>query len=230
MNRRLRFASASILLGVGPALLPAETTDEFFARMEPLWNAAKTVKTKTKLVVESESMKSTSLTEIAFEPGANGHKMRTETQSEALLFATGVEPGEPMRTRSLGVSNGEVLFSETTHNGTVSVTKMKAPPAASPAEAQKKMLQATSLNVVGKETLNGEPTTVLEARHEGAEMGVSTFYFSDKSGVAVRMTNKNPASKMEMTVLEHQVLPDIDDAIFEYTPPEGATVQDLTNL
>jgi len=57
------------------------------------------------------------------------------------------------------------------------------------------------------------------------------FWISAGTGLPVKMImiGKNDKTMMEMTYSEYEINPEIDDSIFEFTPPEGVQVMDMTH-
>jgi outer membrane lipoprotein-sorting protein len=59
----------------------------------------------------------------------------------------------------------------------------------------------------------------------------TVYWISVDSGLPVRVIgiDENGSTIMEQTYSDFQINPEIDDSIFEFTPPEGVQVNDMTN-
>ena len=111
------------------------------------------------------------------------------------------------------------------------VTKTKADTAESPVAALKAQLESTPGVVKDAEEVNGEMCAVLEmTQGEGEQATITTQWFSEKTGMMLKMEQKGGpmGGTMTMLVSEYKVNESVDASKFSYTPPAGVEVMDMT--
>ncbi|MCL4215847.1 MAG: hypothetical protein KJ052_02405 [Candidatus Hydrogenedentes bacterium] len=145
-------------------------------------------------------------------------------------------------TKSLMVSDGDVLYSETRSMNKITVTKSRADakPEDAPGGGSSKLAAARKkfdLKVLPEETLRGRPVYVLQGKPKEAQQPDSPvqidralFYFDKATGIQLRISVFDTADNV-ITQLDFNNIrlnPRVDPKQFDYTPPTGAEIIDNT--
>ena len=145
-------------------------------------------------------------------------------------------------TKSLMVSDGDVLYSETRSMNKITVTKTRADakPEDAPGGGSSKLAAAQKkfdLKVLPEDTLRGRPVYVLQGKPKEAQQPDSPiqidralFYFDKATGIQLRIsvydTSDNVITQLDFNNI--RLNPRVDAKQFEYTPPPGAEIVDNT--
>jgi outer membrane lipoprotein-sorting protein len=223
----LRVAPAFLVLGLVSTAM-AETPEELIGRLEQKEAELKTWEFKATMSMTSPyvSMEQT-MTQIGERVDATHAKTRME--SSGTMTMTGAP--EPMKSSSTLVSDGEFVWAEMNGMGQLQVTKQKADNSESPVAALKAQLATNAAVVKDAEEVNGEMCAVLQmTQGEGEQATVTTQWFSEKTGMLLKLESTGGAmsQKMTMIVTEYKVNEGVDSSKFSYTPPAGVEVMDMT--
>ncbi len=154
-------------------------------------------------------------------------KMLSRTESDG----TQTLAGNKQSSKSLMVSDGKALWTETTADGMTQVFKADAPQtSAFDLTAMAAQFSSGEWTVKPSEQINGQECAVLQGKQgTGDEMVTTTMWFSEKTGVMLKMhTTGKMAGDTTVLVTDIQVGVTIADDTFSYSPPAGVQVNDMT--
>ena len=154
-------------------------------------------------------------------------KMLSRTESEGTQTLAGTKQDS----KSLMVSDGKAMWTQTTADGMTQVFKADAPQtSAFDHEAMAAQFNTGEWTVKPSEKINGQECAVLEGKQgTGDEMVTTTMWFSEKTGVMLKMhTTGKAAGDTTVLVTDVQVGVTIPDDKFSYSPPAGAKVTDVS--
>lgn len=208
--------------------LSAETPGELLDRLEKKSAALKSWEMTTEMTMKSEYIEmSSKSTMIAKRIDEKSIKMFMDSTSNSKMQGM---PGEQKISGKM-VSDGTVMWSESDAMGQKTVMKTKAQGDMTGNDALKDLLKGNNAVVKGKETINGQECSVIELSSDaGGETTTTTMWLSEKTGMMVKSETKGKsAGTTTLLVTDFKENPSIDDSKFNYTPPAGVEVVDMTN-
>lgn len=223
MLRTSLCAIALIAATVGMAV--AETAAEVFERASAKAKEVKSCQLKMTTTVDSEQMNM----------NASGVTVYVREGEKLMMRATmssTMKMGEmEMKTESLMVSDGTTMWSQSEQFGQVSVTKMAAPTDKDQEKVIRDMINAGESKVLPEEVVDGNSCDVIEVTSpspmDPTEKATTTLYFTKEHGMMVKMITKatGMTNTISMTDLKFNI--PVDKSTFSYTPPEGATINEM---
>ncbi len=227
----LRVAPAVLLVGLA-STVSAESVDELLARLEKQEASLKTWEFNGTTTMKGGFMSMESTMKQLGSRTADGTvKLRMEVKGKTSIMGA----GEPQELSQLMVSDGKIMWSEQQGMGQTQIAKMTADPKMASQLGQfREMLkeEGVKATVKGSEEVNGETCTVLEiARTDGDQTTTVTNWFSEKSGIMLKMTMASPMmGEVTTLITSYKLNESVDEGQFSYTPPAGAQVNDLTAM
>ena len=224
-----RAALAAALVATSLVALPALSQEprEVLAELAKKSSEFTSSETVTTTTVKNAYMESKTVSTSWTHRAADGTiKMRSEMTSTMTM------PGmDPQESKTLMVSDGKVMFSEMDMMGNKMVTKTKVPES-TVADGMKyylDMLDQGSAKLLADEAINGKACTVIEITSPDAS--TTTLWLDKETGTVMKTVMKGEAIGESVTTVDSiKTGVEIDEAMFAYTPPEGAVVQDMTGM
>jgi len=216
----------------------AATTEEVIEKIKKSQAEMQSIEFDLKTVVKSPTLEPESTSHLAEEfvtkgGGAVVHHMYSKGGGKIL--------------RSLTVDDGEFVWWELTSPGSRVVSVSKYPsrkvrvskgrttwPWSEAVDTINETIREFDLKVTGEDTLDGEQVWVLEGPAKAVptddDMGKVRMLVSQNDCMARRVLiyDKDGKERMNTQFTNVKVNQPIDPALFKYTPPEGAKVQDRT--
>ena len=161
-----------------------------------------------------------------------------KVQSKILTTATGARSADRSEDSApkMIVSDGTSTWSEFRSKAGVMVIKSASKPN-DPLSTIRESMRRARASVTGRETIAGEQCAVLEIVFKDRSRGSSqpprkeTYWLTERHGIVVKRVVQVPDGvTKETTITELEVNQPIDDAVFNYTPPEGADVIDTATI
>jgi outer membrane lipoprotein-sorting protein len=224
-------------LALAATTAAAETADEILADLD---TRARTIhsqraKATVRTQVNSPGYSYESTTKLTSEWELHDGKFLSRVESTTTTeFLTGEETTKTSST-SLVVNDGEFAWSEMAQGEMVTVTKMATQGFyVLPSKIMAPYEGSHEITVADDAEVDGTLCRVLEVRMKPVEgmppQGQTTLYFGAEDGLLRKMlTIDGTGTQTSSTLLEEiETDIDIDDARFEYTPPKGVEVLDLT--
>jgi outer membrane lipoprotein-sorting protein len=232
------FALALVAALVMPAA--ADTLDEVKEKVEKAYGTLKSYTCKCKMNSNTEgpgySVKTAADGTLEWARKGDRSQMRTEMTTTIEQSIQGTTGKQSIKNASYG--DGKTLWSVTEHDGQTTISKSLDSQARdqSPWETFKNAAYSQpTLKLLPDEKVDGADCFVVEVTGKvmGADAdtpsGRAVVHFRKDCGLAVKFVSFiNDKMVSEMVITDLKVNPDIKPERFEYTPPAGAEVQDLT--
>lgn len=204
----------------------AETPVDVLKALNEKAKTVTTSETKTTSKTKNAYMESTVVSTTVTKREADG-TTKFHTVSESSMTMQGMEP---QKTKSVSVSDGKTMWSETDMAGTKQVMKMKVPPgAAGDLTAYIDQVSKEKATVLPDETVAGVNCAVIQI--DQADGNVQKMWFDEATGILRKVEIKGPlVGESVTTVDEVKTGVTVDDSKFNYTPPAGAQVTDMTAM
>jgi len=224
ISRRLLAVAAVSMFAVGGAF--AETVKEVLDRIEPKAKAVKSAELEMEITNSSEYMEMKSQMKSWMK--RDGELMRNRVESKSTMTMKTMDMKQ--ETETLMVDAKDFRWSEVKAAGTHTVSKMPAAVPAAPFEALRTSMADGVAEVKAPEELDGEKCAVIAIKAKG-ESGesVTTWWLGEDTGLMRKMVMEAPqmgTTTTRVTAFRSGV--DVPDSKFEYTPPEGVQVMDMT--
>jgi outer membrane lipoprotein-sorting protein len=227
-----------ILLLLGAAVAAAETVDELCATLKEAADQVTSYRytmTTTYSYEMGEGQVSEGTTMVKLEARKQGEAFQSRMESTVKNSHTMGEQTTTDTSTSLTVNDGTVTWTEQQTNGMTSVTKtLSSTKVYSPCSFLMSYKATSDITVLPDAEVDGETCAVLEVRMRPIQgvppQGHQEYYLSRKTGLMLKTLLYDGAGKVTSTtvVSDLELDPQLDDSRFTYTPPEGATVTDLT--
>lgn len=226
MKSRLAWTTATMMLMLTTGA-QAETAKELMARLE---KKMKDLPSKSMVTTSEMTMKSPYMAmeqkSKSWSCEKDGKMLsRTETDGTQTLA------GNKQTSKSLMVSDGKAMWTQTTTDGMTQVFKADAPQiSAFDYKAMDAQFSSGEWTVKPSEKINGETCAVLEGKQGSGDQAVTTtMWFSEKTGVMLKMhTTGKMAGETTVLVTEVRLGETIPDDKFTYSPPAGVEVNDMS--
>jgi len=203
----------------------AETVDEVFEKLKSAQDSVTSASFTAVTTIEGPMMSVNSTSEVSFLKKDGVRLMRAKTTGKTEVKSMNMTQDS----NSLMVSDGTMMWSEQENNGQLMVTKMAVPEGMGDELAGLRG-SFPDLSVAGHEEVNGIDCVVLQGAMPGGD-GDMKFYVAEASGQIVR-TQGTSAQMGTMTtdIKDMKLNVELDESMFQYTPPAGAEVMDMTNM
>ncbi|MCG3138863.1 MAG: hypothetical protein HJJLKODD_02732 [Phycisphaerae bacterium] len=210
-----------VVLVAGPAF--GETPEELLKRVTEKNKAMTSATYKTHSITKSMGFESEDKSTVWMTISGETMKMRSEGESQQKMAGT------EQQSKTLVVSDGEILWSQVETGGQTNVSKMKANKT-SPFDYSP-ILNMGKATVKDAEDVNGEKCDVLEiVMDQGGQKATTLMYFSQKSGMMLKSVTTGEQMESTTLITDVQINVSIPDDKFSYTAPAGVEVMDMTNM
>jgi outer membrane lipoprotein-sorting protein len=233
---RFRVLAAGCTLLISVAAL-AESLEEVQKQIIEKSTQQKSWQAKMKSVQNFEMMgtKSNTVSEGTIEHMRKGDKALLRQELETKMATSGGGEEQKQTIKTLTVSDGEFVWTMSDMGGQKSAMKMRIPEGGSPVVDKnyfKNFEKDYTLKLLPDAKADGKDCWVIEMTSKQADQPVSTMtnYFAKDSGLLIKTDGKDKAGKtvLEMSMSDIKLNPTIAPERFEFKPPEGVVVMDMT--
>lgn len=239
MKLRVGLTIAVAALLACPAVLADEKLDAIEKEIVAKWKPIKTMTANMTVEFENQMGAATMKGKLNGKIEVLRKDDKTLLRQETTMTMSGA-PNAPegMTMEMLMVSDGEIAQTLMEQMGQKIVRKMRADQAGShgtPMDVLESLKKTHVLTVADDAEVEKEKCWVVNAVPKQPQPNAPTkmiHYFRQKDGAMVKMDgfNKDGKAIMKMTMTDIKTNVDIDPKRFEFEVPEGAMVQDMTNM
>ncbi len=245
MRRKLVWAcvlGGLMAMGLAAAPAVAATTEDVLAKLTANEGVAKTFEADTKMTAkvgtQSREMTGHMIVQGVMKDGKRAGSLMNYKQT--------MKMGD-MVTTTLMVNDGEFMWMETQMPQGVMVMKNKIDPAKQQTGDTSTLRDMYDLKLVGEEEFDGQTMWILEGTRKAKPDAAATpaaappttpqpdtgkirvnIGQKDLMTHRIRTYDKAGAEISDMQFTNIKINGTVDPAVFKYTPPEGATVMDMT--
>ncbi len=183
--------------------------------------------------MEGSSMVTTGYGHMEFKQEGGKQYSRKEMKTSTVTTMSGQETS--MDSTSLIITDGEFAYMLMDSMGQKMASKSKLPATSAGAAHEdmfKALAETNNLKVLPSESVEGEDACVIEItpKEGGARAGASTMFYAKKNGMWLKTITLGPEGKPILTVslTNIKVNGDIDQSRFDFVPPAGVEVSDMT--
>lgn len=218
-----RVLVTAVLVGAPVACgVPGQTkTSDVLERLEERRARVRTLYHKTKTTLTDKGNRDTR--SLILETWESNDKDARRFHTTSTTSEAGGEKAKQVVTHT--VCDGETTWREVVQGGAVMVIKSEDDASSS---GLRELLKTGRSKITGREKIEGETCTVVEitTSHRGADL-THTYWISEAHGLILKSrTTLRDGSVSQMTTVSLKVNEPLSGVIFNYTPPEGATVID----
>ncbi|MCG8404849.1 MAG: outer membrane lipoprotein-sorting protein [Phycisphaerales bacterium] len=242
MKKNALFTGLVFLVGsVFGQAVKAETLEDVKKKIHDKLASYQSLHYKLKSVtdIKSPQMTMNMRSDTTFDCIRKGDKVlyRSEQKSKTDQKIAGIEQKSDGYT--LVIDDGAYVYSYSEQAGQKSASKEKSSPETqtNPFDAAKSFKsteQMFNLKLLPDETINGQPTYVIEMTPKNAAMkafsGKNVNYYDKKTGISVKSVSYDPKGKVvgTITTTDIKINPKVDPSLFVFKAPQGVTVVDNT--